>query len=140
MGSLKHILYSSVAINEFNQTELEALLAQSRENNAKLAITGLLLYRNGSFMQVLEGPENAVNDTYAIIKTDTRHREVFKLYDSPITKRDFPKWSMAFNSNEDEHIEGLSDFLHIYQSQDELQIPEGSVLQLLKRFRQINKR
>ncbi|GAA0858412.1 BLUF domain-containing protein [Aliiglaciecola litoralis] len=140
MSGLKHLLYTSVAKKELEQHELEGLLAQSRANNAQADVTGLLLYRNGCFMQVLEGPESKVDTLYASISADTRHKNVFLLYESAISERDFAQWSMAFNGNESEKVEGLSDFLHPFRSQDEKRISEGAIKQLLKRFRQINKR
>jgi hypothetical protein len=35
-------------------------MALSRENNAKRGVTGMLLYKEGNFIQVLEGDEREV--------------------------------------------------------------------------------
>ncbi len=138
--TLKQLVYSSVAQQAFTQQELEDILQISRQNNRRDQITGLLLYRNDCFIQVLEGPEQKVEQAYQRICRDSRHYEVFTLYDSPVLNRDFPQWAMAFNGDQSEPIEGLSDFLHPYKSEDESTISEGAVKQLLRRFREVNKR
>jgi hypothetical protein len=55
----------------------------------------MLLYVDGSFIQVLEGEPDAVQETYTRILADSRHHQVYKLLDEPITVRDFPDWSMG---------------------------------------------
>jgi hypothetical protein len=139
LKNLKHILYTSIAVALLSKQELESLLKQARDNNEKADVTGLLLYTKGSFMQVLEGPETSVDDIYDAIKQDTRHKDVVTLFDGPISERHFDQWAMAFNGQDGEAIEGLSDFLHPFKSKDETKIPEGKVKELLLRFRDINK-
>lgn len=50
-----HLIYTSYAIEPFDEAKLIELLKKARENNRLLDITGMLLYVNGKFMQVLEG-------------------------------------------------------------------------------------
>jgi Sensors of blue-light using FAD len=50
-----HIVYASSASEAFTGPELQVLLDQARQKNAKFAVTGMLLYKDGNFMQVLEG-------------------------------------------------------------------------------------
>jgi len=59
-------------------------------------VTGGLLFSEGCFAQVLEGPQDAVEAAFERIQCDARHCEVVVLQSGPITKRDFPDWSMAF--------------------------------------------
>lgn len=140
MSTLTQLIYTSVETEQVSIAELESILFVSRKNNTEADITGMLLYREGSFIQVLEGPKSAVEDTYSIIQKDKRHRNVSKLYESNIAHRDFPNWAMAFNGFEADAIEGMSDFLHPFRSKDEVTISNGSAKLLLKRFREINKR
>ena len=77
--------------------EIEAILAKSRVNNARDGITGGLLFNDGCFAQVLEGPVDAVEATFERIQCDDRHGEVTMIEAGPILARDFPAWSMAFN-------------------------------------------
>ena len=72
------------------------ILAASRRNNARDGITGALLFSEGCFAQVLEGPLDAVESAFERIQCDGRHSDVTVLQSGPITARDFPDWSMAF--------------------------------------------
>ncbi len=54
------LVYVSSAVRPFSRVDLDDLLATSRANNARVGITGMLLYKDGNFMQVLEGDEEAV--------------------------------------------------------------------------------
>ncbi|MFQ3251196.1 MAG: hypothetical protein ACI9O6_003043 [Glaciecola sp.] len=139
-SSLKQIIYSSRATQKFDDLSLSELLKKSRDYNLRDGVTGILLFRNGSFMQVLEGPSNVVEQTFQRISEDTRHTSILKMYEEIITKRDFPEWTMAFNGNPGDKIVGLSDFLNPYRSKDEKRIPHGAVKVLLNRFKEINKR
>lgn len=56
----------------------------------------MLLYRGGNFLQALEGPEEAVQETMLRISRDRRHRSVVQLYDGYHDERLFADWSMAF--------------------------------------------
>ncbi len=77
---------------------LAELLEQSRARNLRNRITGLLLYKNGNFMQVLEGDEAKVMKIFASIERDSRHKNVDVLRAEYIQYRDFPDWSMGFTN------------------------------------------
>ncbi|MBC7924070.1 MAG: BLUF domain-containing protein [Bryobacteraceae bacterium] len=79
--------------------ELKNILASSRVNNGRVGITGALLYNSGSFAQVLEGPLQAVEQTFERIQCDSRHSEVTVIQSGPVSARQFPEWSMALTSN-----------------------------------------
>ena len=66
------LIYSSVATRSLDDDDLAGLLAQSRRANAENDITGVLLFRNGYFLQLLEGPDQAVRAKMATIKHDGR--------------------------------------------------------------------
>ena len=75
---------------------VRGILAASRRNNARDGITGALLFSEGCFAQVLEGPLHAVESAFERIQCDERHSDVTVLQSGPATARDFPDWSMAF--------------------------------------------
>ena len=77
--------------------EIRRILAKSRENNARDGITGGLLFSEGCFAQVLEGPTEAVHAAFERIQCDERHEDVTILDVGSIEVRDFPSWSMAFS-------------------------------------------
>jgi hypothetical protein len=76
--------------------ELDRILATSRENNARHALTGVLVHSGGTIMQVLEGPREALEQTYDRISADTRHTAFDLVQFVPVTKREFAAWSMAY--------------------------------------------
>lgn len=109
------LVYVSSATVPFPTPDLLALLAVSRANNSRAGVTGLLLYRDGNFMQVLEGPEDAVRATFARIEGDRRHKGSLVLLSGPVPSRQFPDWSMGFRdlgSAEVRDTPGFNEFLN----------------------------
>jgi hypothetical protein len=98
------LVYVSSATQLFSEEDLRALLAQSRDKNKRLGLTGLLLYKDGNFMQVLEGSEDAVLGTYATIQGDPRHHGILELIRQPIQEREFASWSMGFKNLKDVNL------------------------------------
>ena len=78
----------------FSLEILSAILVASRANNRKYNITGALICRSDIFLQLLEGPEQQVKNTYDAIQNDDRHVNVYNLINRPIEKRLFPAWAM----------------------------------------------
>ena len=95
-GELYSLVYTSFALTLFDDSELEALLAQSRTANERVDITGMLLYRNGRFIQFLEGPEGAVRDLLDRISSDSRHTDLRLLVDGRPSARQFAEWTMGY--------------------------------------------
>lgn len=107
------LVYMSAALCRPSRSELVALLAKARQNNSQLGVTGMLLYHDGSFMQVLEGDEQAVADLYNKIALDPRHAQAQVIYQGDIATRSFPNWSMGFCDGCDEaaeQVDGYQDF------------------------------
>lgn len=86
------LLYISTAKQA---VDVAQVLATSQRNNARHSITGLLYTDGVRFLQVLEGPEQAVRTTFDRIKADPRHRAVVKLSERDVASREFGEWAMA---------------------------------------------
>lgn len=97
------IAYVSSATHELTPDELGEILKVSRERNARDGLTGLLLYHDGNFIQVLEGPEAPVRAAVSRIQRDPRHNQFTVLLDQPIGVRAFAGWSMGFR-----HVDSIS--------------------------------
>jgi hypothetical protein len=111
---MRTTVYTSTATRDLTDDDLAELLRQCVRNNERSGLTGMLLHRDGRFMQVLEGPDDAVRDVFAVIAADDRHAEVRLLLDESITERAFPAWKMAFRTVDDETVRslhGYDDFL-----------------------------
>ncbi len=106
MPKLYRVLYCSrnsiPGTSEAIAADIRAILAVSRANNARDGITGGLLFSEGCFAQILEGPIAAVENTFERIQCDNRHGEVTVLQAGPIEAREFPDWSMGFTGTEPE--------------------------------------
>lgn len=92
---MHHLMYVSAAIRNLDLRELDNILVTSQRNNAAEAVTGMLLFIDGSFMQILEGTEADVLGVYARIAADWRHDGLRVLLDQPCRERLFPDWTMG---------------------------------------------
>ncbi len=79
-----------------DEDELLLLLQEARERNRKLGVTGMLLYKEGNFMQMLEGERQVILELYDMITKDSRHKDVTKIMTGDIKKRNYAEWSMGF--------------------------------------------
>ena len=108
------LIYCSAATEPLDPEALSALLQGSRERNEARGLSGLLLYVEGSFLQVLEGPESAVDALYRKLEADTRHTGLQVLSRREIDERSFGDWRMGCVSvdvSELERLDGFSEFL-----------------------------
>lgn len=105
--------YVSVATEVFSDADLVALLDKARSTNFRLGVTGMLLYHDGAFIQVLEGKADAVLQLYDRIKGDPRHTGAVVLFQGMADRRSFPVWTMGFHrpANPADMPAGLNKFL-----------------------------
>lgn len=96
--SLERLVYTSIATEPMGTLSLFNLLNQARQRNARLGLTGHLLYADGRFTQCLEGGSEALDTLWASLRRDTRHQDIRLLSRTPLTTRRFAQWDMAFSS------------------------------------------
>lgn len=94
------LTYLSTLEDSVSADDLSTLLQQSRTDNIRSGITGLLLLRQRRVMQVLEGAEDQVRSLFRTISNDPRHRDVTTVWTSSAEQRRFPDWSMGFEDLE----------------------------------------
>lgn len=92
------LIYSSEATAEMGRADLEQMLEESRLRNVKRGITGVLVYTDGVFLQVLEGERDDVDDLMASLRRDPRHRNVTVIHEEETGGCIFPTWRMAYLS------------------------------------------
>lgn len=90
------IVYTSTASQPFRSSALEHLLTTCRRSNAERGVTGMLLYRDGRFIQVLEGAADVVDHLLETIRRDRRHHDLRVLLRDAITERRFGDWTMGY--------------------------------------------
>ena len=89
-------IYISAAAQAFSQEELAELLEKSRKSNAAKSISGMLVYHQGSFLQILEGPEQGVESLLETIASDPRHKEMQILFKDLVEEAEYEEWSMGY--------------------------------------------
>lgn len=107
-------VYASAETKPFTPADLEELLLKARSKNESDGITGLLLYHQGSFLQILEGEEESIKATVARIENDDRHDNVRLIFRGEIEKRSFGEWRMGFCRPA--KAEDIPGFLDIFRS------------------------
>ncbi len=121
---------------DFDRYALQSLLAFSRNFNEQQNITGILLYANAYFIQVLEGDRNTLLSLYRQIQNDSRHVNVTTILEEPLAERLFPDWSMGYKEIAEEelrNIPGLNNLL--VDEVDEPDVPCAEIYQHIKKFR-----
>jgi hypothetical protein len=94
---MHQIVYTSTATEHLSCADLNELLLGARNRNKTLGVSGMLVFHGGTFLQALEGEKRAVNEIFASILTDPRHRDIEVLHRGPgFDQRVFGDWSMGF--------------------------------------------
>jgi hypothetical protein len=132
MTQLVHLAYVSTSRRELSIKCISDLLEVGRKSNKEHGITGMLLYKNGTFMQVIEGLESDIHLLFLNIQQDSRHIDINLLSIEPIPHRSFSEWSMEFTTEPSEKLVGFTDFLSL---KSELNIPSLAAQTLLLGFK-----
>ena len=111
------IIYMSSATKLLSEEEVNYLLVQARHFNYVNYITGVLLYIEGDFLQVIEGHKETINALFEKIKKDKRHKGIIVVYEGEKEKRQFSDWSMGFHSSTYEKLRKVVGFEDISKSQ-----------------------
>ena len=93
---MRRLIYFSKSSSVCLPGDIPDILSVSRDRNSGSHVTGILLFMDSVFMQVLEGEEAAVYETMNRIKTDPRHDEIYIFSDEEIGERVFGEWTMGF--------------------------------------------
>ena len=95
---LVELLYCSVSVApQLADADLNQILASARRRNLAKDITGMMIYHQGEFVQILEGRKESVENVYQkYICPDPRHAAINKVCENTISHRSFNDWSMGF--------------------------------------------
>lgn len=110
---LGRVVYASAAVPGFSQADLQKVLQTAREHNGEVGVTGVLLFAENSFLQVLEGDPEVLDRLLVSIREDPRHERIVLLLRQPITERSFADWTMGYTRvvlGELEDRMGVNDF------------------------------
>lgn len=101
-----HLVYMSSTATPIHRSTLDIILKVSREKNAQLGLTGMLLYADQVFLQLLEGSHEAVFSVYERIAKDPRHKNPIKLLELETSQRVCANWTMAYEDLKPEDLPG----------------------------------
>ena len=132
---MKCIIYVSKVVARKNGAHIPTGLAQivnvSRAFNREHGITGTLAYRNGHYLQILEGVEAQVDSLFEKIQADPRHQDVAQLFNAPIHERSFPDWGFKLI----EPVGKDANFLHFIEAHSAvISALDNQQLELLRVF------
>lgn len=138
--SIFQLVYLSRISQDFNPTEdMDAIMQIANKRNRKLGITGILIYRDGIFIQLLEGEKDRVLKVYGYVASDFRHTSIKPILKQENTNRLFEEWTMGYRNlskaskTSNELLESWNDLVH--RSQNHEKIENKTILDLLKKFR-----
>jgi hypothetical protein len=109
MATLFQLVYISTAREDLAPDACQSIVEEARGRNAGLQITGLLLFNGKRFLQALEGEEADVRNVYRLIEADPRHHGLVIIGETPLEKREFSQWSMAFAQGRTDDLPGKVD-------------------------------
>lgn len=121
---IHQLMYYSTARHEQGDAQLLEILEVSRRNNAAVGITGLLLYGDGVFFQVLEGDEETVKACFERIKLDNRHQHMLIAAKRNVPQRSFEDWAMGYMPLDRELHEGVEALIRFKRVGNESEYPD----------------
>ncbi len=98
MEDLIHAIYLSAAPSDMSEHDTVKFLNEARKANRKNDISGMMLYVGGCLLLVLEGEAGKVDAACGAIFSDKR--EMRMILREPIAEREFPEWTMGFETVE----------------------------------------
>ena len=122
------IVYTSSSVGLFQEDDLLAILHQSRKNNSESGITGVLLYVNGSIIQVLEGRKEAIESLYQRIVQDGRHTGVTRIINCAIKQRLFANWTMGYQTITTRQLDNIETVLDLDNYEELALESDGNII------------
>lgn len=135
---MKYIIYFSSASMYFQPEMLKEMLISFRKNNEANHITGLMLFSEGNFLQVLEGEDSDVDTLVKKIKKDRRHHSIVQIAEDAITERNFVTWSMSFKVVSTDAFKDIKGYINPWDPDFFAKLPddEHPAFSFLKTFAQ----
>lgn len=137
MSDTYYLVYISKTTENLFNSDLKKILTQAQQKNIQLDITGLLLYKNGYFIQALEGDKKIVIELFEKISKDCRHTDVTKVVEKTQGLRLFPNWAMAFRDLDDpetKKLQGFSQLINQYMEEAPANANPAHIQKILSYF------
>lgn len=135
--SLFYTIYASSAEIRLSQADLLELLKKARLNNVAHGLTGMLLYRDGTYLQYLEGQRADIDSLMKRLREDPRHKAMRILREGTVPERLFPEWSMAYKNLAGLRSSRVPGYSERLQGQYTNERTEGPAQSLIDMFQEI---
>ena len=136
-----YLIYMSTASRPMTYDDLSDLLNDARLHNKRSGITGMLLYQQDTFMQMLEGEEDNVRSLYAKLLQDKRHKALHIVHEGHTDRRIFDDWSMGFvNMDKAGEYPEYEKYIESQLVLDAFKDGEQDVYQLIRGFSQLSRK
>jgi hypothetical protein len=137
-----YLIYSSTASDDMNESVLKEILSEAERCNKLQNITGLLVYFGSSFIQMLEGKEEDVLETFERIKGDPRHERIIQLFSGDADRRHFPNWKMALEVVDKTAFSNIESYESLSEGNQFLQdLDDGHIgLKMLRYFYEMKRK
>ena len=125
-SGLHRLIYLSSAVGVLRADELDRILLRSKASNSGAGITGLLLFHEGTFLQMIEGPAAGVTSLMQRIRRDRRHSGIIMLQSGPCAERVFPESPLHYVAPRNLSVgekQAFSDLRHAMHSRPMLGLP-----------------
>lgn len=136
------MVYISYSANNFDPDGPEGIdniLEVARKHNGDHNISGMLLYKGGIFLQILEGEREELEKLYGRIALDLRHEGLKLLVKQEVKDRIFNDWTMAYKKIDEPDLNLINTILPwksiIEDTQNRKTIPSDKILEIFKQFR-----
>lgn len=135
------LAYISFKSNHFSDTEenLLEILETAKAHNESIGVTGMLLYKGGVFLQLLEGDRDSVLNLYGKIATDLRHEGLKVVVKQNSSERVYKNWSMGYKHMQDIDIDDIKEILPwdklLEETRNHNLVPQEKIVEIFKKFR-----
>ena len=127
------ISYVSTAAPGLDEKQVEEIFKKTNAHNNGNGITGILLFSEGNFFQVIEGEKSIILDLYDKIQQDKRHQNIIKIFGREIKEENFVNYETEFISEKKkQNLETVDDYLNNIRSLD--QPSQNAVRNILSAF------
>lgn len=92
---LTTLIYRSRLCKSVSPRFLNLLTDKAKHFNQTIGVTGILLFDGDYFLQILEGPSDAIDTVFRKVCADSRHNQIVQLMRDYAPERHFGKLGMA---------------------------------------------
>lgn len=95
---LKYCVFASATHGNFGEEQLAELSAEYKKSLSEDGVTGVMLYEDGNFFQVIEGDADKIDAAYKRFSAEKHTHKVVKIIEEEQDQRSFAHWTSAYST------------------------------------------